>query len=275
MTEQQNSGPEILIENNPSSKSSDPMVIAGSILLGAIIISATMLYMFKSASGRLDSAVSALQDSAQKIAAQAATAIAPSVVPTNQNPAIQPSAAAPAAVAKITLKPSTPFLGSSNAKVTVVEYADYQCPFCEKWYSQVLPSLKSKYISTGKIKYFYQDFAFLGPDSNTAAEATHCAQDQNKYWQYHDYLFTHQGQEGSGWATADHQKEFAKALGLNTTQFGQCLDSGKYKQEVLDETAAGKSYGVSGTPSVFVNGKIIVGAQPFSVLDAAITAALK
>jgi protein-disulfide isomerase len=138
-----------------------------------------------------------------------------------------------------------------------------------------MPVLKTKYISTGEIKFVYQDFAFLGPDSNTAAEASHCAADQNKFWQYHDYLFTNQGQEGSAWATADHQKQFAAAVGLNAAKFNQCLDSGKYKQEVLDETAAGKSYGVSGTPSVFVNGSIIVGAQPLASFEQAIDAALK
>jgi len=155
-----------------------------------------------------------------------------------------------------------------------VEYADYECPFCEKFFTQVFPDLKSKYIDTGKIKWVYQDFAFLGPDSNTAAEASHCAADQNKFWQYHDYLFSHQGAEGSGWATADHQKQFAQAVGLNTSQFNGCLDSGKYKQEVLDETAAGRNYGVSGTPTVFVNGTPVVGAQPVTAFEQAIDAAL-
>jgi protein-disulfide isomerase len=114
----------------------------------------------------------------------------------------------------------------------------------------------------------------LGPDSNTAAEASHCAADQNKFWQYHDYLFNHQGQEGSSWATAEHQKEFAKAVGLNAAQFSQCLDSRKYKQEVLDETSSGRSYGVTGTPTVFVNGAAIVGAQPNASFTAAIDSAL-
>ena len=246
-------------------------VVGGSILLGAIVISATMLYMFKTATQHLDTVVKAVeQQAAGSIAALAPTqpsAAAPS--------AAAPTQAAPAAgPVKITLKSNTPFLGNANAKVTVVEYADYECPFCEQWFKSTWPDLKTKYIDTGKIKFVYQDFAFLGPDSNTAAEASHCAADQNKFWQYHDYLFTNQGAEGSGWATADHQKQFAATVGLNTTQFNSCLDSGKYKQEVLDETAAGRSYGVSGTPSVFVNGSIIVGAQPLASFEQAIDAAL-
>ena len=189
--------------------------------------------------------------------------------------AAQQPTTAPGTPVKITLKPNTPFLGSANAKVTVVEFADYECPFCEEWYKTVWPDIKAKYIDTGKIKFYYQDFAFLGPDSNTASEAAHCAADQNKFWQYHDYLFTNQGAEGSGWATADHQKQFAQAVGLNTATFNSCLDGGKYKQEVLDETAAGRSYGVSGTPTIFINGSPIVGAQPAASFEQAIETALK
>ncbi len=191
-----------------------------------------------------------------------------------QNNGTQPTPTAGQPVA-ISLPGNTPFIGSANAKVTVVEYADYRCPFCEKWYTTVMPTLKEKYINTGKIKFMYQDFAFLGPDSNTAGEASHCAADQNMFWQYHDYLFEHQGDESSNWANATHQKEFAQALGLNMTQFNSCLDSGKYKKEVTDETAAGKKYGVTGTPTIFVNGVAIVGAQPLQSFTDAIDAALK
>jgi protein-disulfide isomerase len=246
-------------------------VIGAAVLVGSILVSATMFYIFKTASNRLDSVVSTVQTAAQKIATQAVGAAVPAQAPSQA----QPSVAQPSGPVNIVLKPNTPYLGRSNAKVTVVEYADYQCPYCERWYSSVMPDLKTKYISTGKIKFVYRDFAFLGPDSNTAAEASHCAADQNKFWQYHDYLFSHQGQEGSSWATADHQKEFAQAVGLNTALFNSCLDGGKYKQEVLDETAAGRTYGVSGTPTVFVNGTAIVGAQPTATFTDAIDAALK
>lgn len=193
------------------------------------------------------------------------------IVPDNGNGAAAPMPTGPV---NIQLAPNTPFLGNADAKVTVVEYADYQCPFCERFFSQVMPSIKSDYIDTGKIKFVYQDFAFLGPDSVTAAEASHCADEQGKFWVYHDYLFSHQGQEGSGWATADHLKQFAADAGLDTAKFNTCLDSGKYSQQVQDETDAGRTNGVSGTPSVFVNGKIIVGAQPYSVFQQAIDAAL-
>jgi protein-disulfide isomerase len=239
--------------------SSSVFIIAASILIGAILVSASVFGSIKMAVSQLNNATATVSNKQAAVAAQAPGT---------------PTAAVQAAPVKLTLKPDVPFLGNKDAKVTVVEYADYRCPFCEKWYTSVMPDLKAKYIGTNKIKFIYQDFAFLGPDSNTAAEASHCAADQNKFWQYHDYLFAHQGSESGDWASAANQKTFAKALGLNASQFNQCLDSGKYKQEVLDETAAGKKYGVSGTPSVFVNGQIIVGAQPLSTFIQAIDAAL-
>ncbi len=229
------------------------LLVPVSILIGAILISTSICW----SSGKILWFQSKAVAQVQGQNAQAGT----------QNPA--------GGKVVLNLNPNTPYLGNSKAKVTVVEYADYRCPFCEKFYTDVYSKLKSEYIDTDKIKFMYQDFAFLGPDSNTAAEATHCAADQNMFWQYHDYLFTHQGSESSDWASSANQKKIAQTLGLSTSQFNQCLDSGKYKQEVLNETDAGKKYGVTGTPSVFVNGQILVGAQPLTNFEQAINAALK
>lgn len=235
--------------------------IPASILLGSLLVCGTIFYSTRTVLKKLDTL------SGSGAIAQQQGQGAPAAGANQQ--------AQPGAPVKITLQPDTPYLGKPDAKVTVVEYADYQCPFCEKWYTGVFPQLKSKYIDTGKIKFVFQDFAFLGADSNTASEAVHCAADQNKFWEYHDYLFSHQGQENTGWATAVHQKEFAKTVGLNVTKFNQCLDSHKYQKQVQDETNAGKSYGVTGTPTTFVNGQIIVGAQPIEAFEQAIDAALK
>lgn len=240
-------------------------VVGTALIAGALIISASVIYSFKTVGKQLSG--TATVASSQNTVAQA---------PSQPSAAAQPLApAAPGVPVNIKLAANTPYLGSGTAKVTVVEYADYRCPFCERLFTTVLPDIKSKYIDTGEIKFIYQDFAFLGADSNTAAEASHCAADQNKFWQYHDYLFKNQGSESGDWASAVNEKIFAKTLGLNTTQFNSCLDSGKYKQEVLNETAAGKSYGVTGTPTVFVNGVAVVGAQPLTAFTSAIDAALK
>ena len=176
----------------------------------------------------------------------------------------------PNKVYSLQIQGSTPALGDANAPVTVVEYADYQCPFCERFYSGTFPDLKSKYIDTGKVKFIYQDYSFLGPDSTTAAEAAQCANDQGKFWAFHDYLFSNQGQEGSAWAVAANEKKFAAAVGLKASTFATCLDSGKYASLVQQETASGKAVDVSATPTVFVNGHIIVGAQPTETFEAAI-----
>ena len=246
---------EVIVENGPASA----LMLPGSVILAGLIIAGSVVFSGWQLGQKLSSG----------------SVFAGTVTGGNQQQGQTGGQGAPAGPVKITLKPDTPFLGKKDAKVTVVEFADYQCPFCEQWYKTVYSELKSKYIDTGKVKFFYQDFAFLGADSNTAAEAAHCAQEQGKFWEYHDYLFSHQGQENTGWATADKQKGFAAAVGLNTSKFNQCLDTHKYAQEVQDETSAGKSYGVTGTPTIFINGVPTVGAQPATVFTAAIDAALK
>lgn len=163
-----------------------------------------------------------------------------------------------------------PALGEDNAKVTVIEFADFQCPFCGKWFTESGSSLIKEYVDTGKVKLYYRHFAFLGEESNWAAEASNCANDQGKFWEFHDFLFKNQQGENQGAFTKDKLKGFAANLGLNTSTFNSCLDQGKYTKAVTDDTAAGQAAGVSGTPTVFVNGQTIVGAQPYNVLKALI-----
>ena len=160
-------------------------------------------------------------------------------------------------------------LGDANAKVTFVEYADFQCPFCGRFFTQTTQPLIEKYVKTGKVQFIYRDFAFLGPESIKSAEAARCAGDQNKYWDYHDYLFTHQNGENKGGFADKNLKAFAKTLGLDTTAFNQCLDSGKYTQAVNDATTNAGKVGVQGTPKSFIlkNGKVVDtvdGALPFT-----------
>jgi protein-disulfide isomerase len=163
-----------------------------------------------------------------------------------------------------------PRLGDANAKVTIVEFADFQCPFCGRFQQSVYPQIKSEYIDTGKATLVYQDFAFLGEESTVAAEAAKCAGDQGKFWEYHDYLFTHQKGENQGAFVARNLKAFARLLKLDVAKFNACLDSGQKKQAVEDETTAGKNIGVTGTPTIIVNGKVFVGALPFDTFKQAI-----
>lgn len=194
-----------------------------------------------------------------------------------QQPAQAPSQAAqpPAPGQKVDVAVGHfPIKGKDNAKVTVVEFADFQCPFCEKFYTQVEANLIKDYVNTGKVKFAFRNYAFLGQESTYAAEASECANEQNKFWEYHDYLYTHQGQENSGAFSKDKLEGFASAVGLNADQFKSCLDSDKYAQKVKDDFSDGQKAGVNGTPATFINGQLVSGAQPYDNFKTLIDAQL-
>lgn len=156
-----------------------------------------------------------------------------------------------------------PFLGDENAPITIIEFSDFQCPYCGKFDEDTLPELKEKYIDTGKIKFIYRDYPLeFHQYAQKAAEASECAHEQDKYWEYHDILFKNQND-----LTVDDLKKYAADLKLDTNKFNECLDSSKYKEEVEKDFNDGQSYGVSGTPAFFVNGILISGAQPFSAFE--------
>ncbi|OGN03305.1 MAG: hypothetical protein A2655_00550 [Candidatus Yanofskybacteria bacterium RIFCSPHIGHO2_01_FULL_43_42] len=165
------------------------------------------------------------------------------------------------------------FLGKKSAPVVVVEFSDFQCPFCRSFWRDTLPLIKSEYIDTGKVRFVYRDFPLgFHPGAIPAAQATECAEDQGKFWEMHDKIFIEQDKQGSGTVQfgVDDLKRWAGELGLNAGEFNSCLDSGKYAEEVSNDLKDGQAAGVSGTPSFFINGKLVVGAQPFSAFKAII-----
>lgn len=169
------------------------------------------------------------------------------------------------------------FKGSEDAPVTIVEFSDFQCPFCRKHYTQTMPQLEQDYISTGKVKYVYRDFPLsFHPGAQSAAEAGECAEEQDKFWEYHDKIFDEQNKQGSGTVqfTVTDLKQWAADIGLDTGKFNECLDSGKYTQEVKKDFADGGAAGITGTPGFIINGKSLVGAQPYSVFQQIIEAEL-
>jgi len=157
-----------------------------------------------------------------------------------------------------------PVLGNKNAKVEVVEFGDFQCPFCGRFYKDVEQQLKKDYVDTGKVKFAFRHYAFLGQESTSAAEASECANEQGKFWEYHNYLYENQKGENQGAFSKENLKSFAATLGLNTSQFNSCLDSGKYAKNVTDDFSDGQNAGVNGTPATFINGQLVSGAQPFA-----------
>jgi|SRR5581483_5163038 len=188
--------------------------------------------------------------------------------------AAQPSGA-PAPGAKVNVANGHfPLKGNANAKVTVIEFADFQCPFCEQWFKTVEPSLIKDYVDTGKVKFAFRQYAFLGQESTWAAEAAECANEQGKFWDFHDYLYNHQGQENSGTFSKANLEGFAATLGLNTSQFNQCLETDKYAKAVSDEFAEGQKAGVQGTPATFVDGQLVSGAQPYTAFKTLIDSEL-
>lgn len=170
-------------------------------------------------------------------------------------------------------------LGNPNAPVTIIEFSDFQCPFCRKFWKETLPQIKKDYLLTGKARLVYRDFPLtqIHPGATPAAEGAECAKEQDKFWEMHDAIFEEQEKQGSGTVqfTADDVKKWAAKIGLNASKFNQCLDSGKYKQEIEKDLADGSAAGVTGTPAVFVNGRLIVGAQPFAAFKAVIDEELK
>ena len=192
--------------------------------------------------------------------------------PAAQQPSAQPAAQAqqPAVGSLVQVSvEGRPFIGPEDAPVTIVEFSDYQCPFCGRHFQQTLPQLLREY--EGKVKYVLINYpiASLHPFAQKAGEAAECAFDQDKFWEYHDALFTNQQSLG-----VDSLKRYASELGLNATTFNTCLDSGAKTAQVLKDFQDGQSYGVTGTPTFFINGQRLVGARPFASFKSIIDAAL-
>lgn len=194
-------------------------------------------------------------------------------------------------------------LGNPSAKVTLIMYEDFQCPFCgavtgleldspsmqpvisylkksDPNWAPSIPGVINDYVKTGKVLFVYRDFPFLGTESTKSAEAARCAGDQGKFWNYHDYLYSHQNGENEGSFSDLNLKSFAKTIGLNITDFNKCFDNGKYTQAVEDSKNEGSNAGVSGTPKGFIlkDGKIVStidGAESYTRVKPKIEAALK
>jgi len=175
----------------------------------------------------------------------------------------------------IDLSMAAPVEGQEDAPITIIEFGDYQCSDCKRWFQQEKPSITSKHILTGTAKLYFVDAPWAGDDSLAAAEASYCADDQGKYMEYHSTLYNNQGVIQDGWANSDSLKQFAIDVGLDSEMFDECLDSGKYSDRVSYNTEVATSNDVGGTPHFFIVGpdgtvKQIPGFGPSVVFDAAI-----
>jgi len=152
-------------------------------------------------------------------------------------------------------------LGSADAQILIVEYADFQCSACRFMALNVTPDLIAEFVDTGIVRIEFRHFAHYGTESNWAGMASECANEQGSFWEFHDYLYNIQKQPNTGVFTTNRLKNYASRVGLNSEAFNECLASGKYRQKVLQQTQEAISRGGTGTPTVFIN-NIKLGGVP-------------
>ncbi len=181
-----------------------------------------------------------------------------------QQPQVQPTA--PPAYIEGVSADDDPVLGPDDAPVTIVEFSDFQCPFCKRFVDQTFAQLQQEYGD--QIRIVYRDFPLtqIHPDAQRSAEAAECADEQGKFWEMHDAMFASQAL-GLG---VEQLAGYAEDIDLDVDEFAECLDSGKYTDEVEKDLQDGSRYGVTGTPTFFINGYRLVGAQPFEAFKALI-----
>jgi protein-disulfide isomerase len=170
------------------------------------------------------------------------------------------------------LENGSPILGDPNAPVTLIEFGDYQCHFCNVHFHNTEHKLLENFIKTGKVKMIFKDFTIIGPDSVNAAHGTHCANDQGKFWEYHDILYNNWTGENNGWASSDNLLRFAQEIELDIDQWSDCMIDERYSQIISNSSKDARELGITGTPAFFVIGpdnKItrISGAQPYESFE--------
>lgn len=199
---------------------------------------------------------------------------APSAAAPQQQAPQEPAAPDPEKVKKDLKMGHLPVKGNANAKVTMVEFSDFECPFCGRFYEDTLPQIIKEYVDTGKLKIYFRHYPLsFHPKAVPLALASECANDQGAFWKMHDKIFETNATVAT--MTDDQIKLWAADLGLDTSSFNSCYDNKTHQKDVDEDFAAGAAVGVSGTPTFYINGKQLVGAQPFASFKAIIDEELK
>lgn len=228
------------MEDQKTNQQKNLYTIAGAIVIAGLIVAGAIIYNNKTPSNSLPTNLPQTENSNQKEEVKV----------------------------KLNVGENDHILGDPEAKVTIVEFSDFQCPFCKRFHPTLKQALKEY---EGKVRWIYKHFPLrsIHPQAQSAAEASECAGEQGKFWEFADKLFENQERLGE-----DLYTELAQDLGLDLTNFNQCLSSRKYKDDVESDYQEGIKAGVRGTPGSFVNGKPVFGAVPYSVLKAEIENAL-
>jgi protein-disulfide isomerase len=162
-------------------------------------------------------------------------------------------------------------LGNPNAKISIIEFGDYQCTFCYKFHDDTMEKIYEKYVKNGDVNFIYKDFPLNGEASILASEASYCAQQQGQFWEYHNLIYDNWAGENTGWITNKVLAGFAKDLGLNLEKFNLCMDNSIFRQKVLDNERFGVKINIDATPSFLILGGNevyrIIGAQSFEKFE--------
>ncbi|MCV0372540.1 MAG: DsbA family protein [Nitrosarchaeum sp.] len=166
----------------------------------------------------------------------------------------------------------SPILGNPDAPITLVEFGDYQCHYCNVFFHNTEESILKNYVETGKVKMIFKDYNIIGPDSVTASHGAHCANDQGLFWEYHDKLYNNWSGENNGWASSENLFKFAQEIGINMDQWSECMVNSKHSEIILASNQDAKTLELTGTPSFFIidrNNKVtkLFGAQPYSQFE--------
>jgi protein-disulfide isomerase len=166
----------------------------------------------------------------------------------------------------------SPYLGDENAPITLIEFGDYQCFFCNKFFHETEQGILENYVNTGKVKIIFKDYTIIGPDSLTAAHGAHCADDQGRFWDFHDTLYNNWNGENNGWASSDNVHGFAQSLNLDMEKFSECMENQNHQSKIIFSGQDAQTLGLTGTPAFFVIGvdnqvTKISGAQPYEVFQ--------
>ena len=175
----------------------------------------------------------------------------------------------------------SPILGNPNASISLIEFGDYQCHFCNVYFHNTQPMLLEKFVATDKVNIIFKDYVIIGKDSVSAAHGTHCAKEQSKYWEYHNILYNNWTGENNGWAGPANLVKYADEIGLDSELFLECMNSFRYSDLIEQSTRDAQTLGLSGTPAIFVfdkknnNVQLITGAQPYEVFQRAFNSILE
>lgn len=238
----------------------------GALMGGLIVAGAMTIINVQKPAVDMD----AIRQAAREGAAEAVTALnTPQAGAKNES--IDPT---PQAVINVVGRPANS-QGNASAPVSIIEYSDFNCGFCKKFHSETFSRIIDEYVKTGKARLSYKHFPFLAPSSNWKAQASECAAEQDKFWDYHEALFAGKvNDQGDEAMVRQALNTLAIELQLDATKFSQCMSASDALARVTNDTQEGEQIGVRGTPSFVINGKLLVGAQPYEAFKQAIDAAL-